>query len=152
MMNQLVTLTNKVRKLEEAIEPQEKTRFVWIDKLQEITGNTIIFSWIGKEENSYPHDGPIEPESLSPDLKKRLDEVYSPIIPNQTPRISQEALKSMNEGLDKEIREVVEDLRRQGISEREIEKVIEEDDEEQVSDIVRLTGGRKGKKWSINEG
>ncbi len=58
----------------------------------------------------------------------------------------------MNEGLDKEIREVVEDLRRQGISEREIEKVIEEDDEEQVSDIVRLTGGRKGKKWSINEG
>ncbi len=44
MMNQLVTLTNKVRKLEEAIEPQEKTRFVWIDKLQEITGNTIIFS------------------------------------------------------------------------------------------------------------
>ena len=147
--------------------PKRKIKFVFVNKSGEPIGDdkeeldpkdltieVIKFCWEGENINS--PDGPVGPvpTELSPDLRKKLDDVYGPPpnIPTQTPRVSQEAFKSMNEGLDKEIQQTLEDLKREGVSEKEIKKIIEEDEEDKVSDIVRLTGGRKGKKWSIDEG
>jgi len=167
-------LRNRVRKLEQIAKEKKggERIFVWQragEGEEEILSRysredqerLTIFPWTLTErlEDVYGPAGPCEKTHegseipLSPDIEGKMQQIINDgQITSQEPyRMPSEGSKISSEVLDKEISRVTQELKAQGMSEREIEELIKES-EESVSDLSGLMGNRKGKRWSIDQG
>ena len=157
-------LRSRIKLIEKNIVPEDKRKvFHWMkpgETEQQIEAmypgaDVTIFSWILTErlEGAY---GPIDPyetfqseNPISPELEEKLNSIIAGGETldrgSQIPRTPQET------SLDREIGQTIDDLRKGGLEEKEIQKIIKE--EESESDLVALTGGRgRKKRFSIDEG
>jgi hypothetical protein len=141
----------RVERLEKILKAEEKPAspiFIWFDdfgnlKIEE-RERAVAFRWEGEEKGGGPK-GPTG--KLSPELQARIDEIYSCPDPPQ-----ENALQRV----ETEISKTVDQLKKAGVSEKEIHKAIEkpepEEDEGEKDHLCRLIGGRKGKRYSVDEG
>ena len=144
-------LRSRIKTLEKSVIPLKKKRiiFVWGEKgREELEGlseedDVIIFQWEGG--NDIGLEGPIdETKSLSPEL----DDVYGSISSPQRTREFLEQPKISIEGLDKEIEETVKELQKEGLSLKQIEEFVKE--EEPGNDLFTLMSGRQKRRWDID--
>lgn len=77
-----------------------------------------------------------------------MDDVYGSISSPQRTREFLEQPKISIEGLDKEIEETVKELQKEGLSLKQIEEFVKE--EEPGNDLFTLKSGRHKRRWDID--
>jgi len=151
--------------LREEISPTPCPIIIWADSAEEgerelkklspsDRNRAVIFGWQGGVRG-VPEGPTGRGESkLSPEFQKRIDGIY-----NCPPDLPKNPDFNRVEKVEGEIAKTIDELKKSGISEKEIRRVIEEepkpddpeDDEEGQDHLLRLTGGRKG-RFSIDQG
>ncbi len=155
-MNQIITLMNRLRKLEEVTnQGEKKTIFLWGSDQAIDAGpqdEIFVFRWEGEGEGDHPR-GPVD--DVLPGQNIPTAEV-EPLSSTQRPRMPSEDFKISGEGLDMQIQEAIDDLEREGLSKKEIQKIIIEEEEDWGggdADLVKLMGGmNKRGRFDINKG